>query len=47
MVTVCPKNVIFLHRNDCMEIGFGRLMLEILDEWLSYRGGCLDRFNCS
>ena len=37
------KQVVVLYSNDCTRIRIGRL----IDEWLSYRGGCLNRFDCN
>ena len=41
------RQVVVLYSNDCMGICWGDSALVVLDEWSSYRGGRLNRFDCT
>ena len=47
MVAGPVRWVVVLYSNDCVEICLDGVTLIILEEWLSYRGGRLNRFDCS
>ena len=47
-VITCPaRQVVVLYSNDCMRISLCRLSIGHLRQWLSYRGGHLNRFDCN
>ena len=42
------KQVVVLYSNDCTGIRWGGLIIgRLIDEWLSYRGGRLNSFDCN
>ena len=48
MVPGHVKQVVVLCSNDCTGIRRGGLIIgRLIDEWLSYRGGHLNRFDCN
>ena len=46
MVAGRARQVVVLYSNDCIGICLGDSALVILDEWSSYGGGRLSRFDC-
>ena len=48
MVAGRVKQVVVLYSNDCTGIRWGGLIIgRLIDEWLSYRGGRLNSFDCN
>ena len=41
------KQVVVLYSNDCTGIRWVGISMVVLDEWLSNRGGRLNRFDCN
>ena len=44
---VVAGRVVVLYSNDCTGIRWGDSALVVLDEWLSYSGSRLNRFDCN
>ena len=47
VIAGCVEKVVILYGNDCIGIGLVDSALVLLDEWLFYRGGCLNMFECN
>ena len=47
MVTGYVRQMTVLYGNHFMGNGLGGLIIGLLDEWSSYRGGRISRFDCS
>ena len=41
------RQLVVLCSNDCTEFAWVDPALVVLDDWSSYRGGCLNMFDCS
>ena len=47
VITGRIRQVVILYSNNCMGIGLDGLSIVVLNEWSSYRGGHLSRFDCT
>ena len=47
VVTGHIRQVIVLYNNNCLEFAWEDSALVILNKWLSYRGGRLNRLDCN
>ena len=47
VVTGRVRQMVVLYINNCMGIRLADSALVIVDKWLSYRGGPLNRFDCT